>query len=333
MKYMKPTSYVSGLFDGGGNIYFRISKSNRQLGYRINPSITIRIDEKDEIYGFIDEYLVENQIQFKISKTSTGSRRIEIDTRNNVERFLNEVESKTVQHSTPATFILDHFYPTRDNGDILQKKNFVKMLETIELLQPRRVANDSVKYDSSHFYDKWDIDENISPIMMKSDDEENDPSRSYMAGFFDGAGKIRPVIHESETSPTGYNLSLRVGMTRSWLRDSTMNKVEHIIEENDINYNINEQGRRTSIHITELDSVQKFLEYIQPNLIAKFEITQMTLEKILPAMRDNYHKTKQGVYDIVTLYEMVMSDSEDRKYTSEYFEKQWSDIESPVPDQ
>lgn len=326
-EYIEPTSYVSGLFDGGGNIYFRISKSNRQLGYRINPSITLRIDHKDELYGFIDKYLVDNQIQFKLSSTSRGSRRIEIDTRNNVERFLNEVRDETVQHKTPSKFILEDFYPTRDSGEILNKKSFVQMLETIELLQPRRVANDSVKYDSQHFYEEWDIDERVSPLMLESTDNTGELKKNYLAGFFDGAGKIRPVIHESDTSPTGYNLSLRVGMTRSWLRDSSINSIISLIEEQDIEYNINKQGKRTSIHITEVDSIEKFLQYIQPYLISNFEISQLTLQKILPAMKDGYHKTKQGVHDIVALYEMVIESGEDRKYTSSYFQEQWDSIE------
>jgi len=331
-RYSKPTAYVSGLFDGGGNIYFRISKSNRQLGYRINPSITLRIDRRDELYGFMDQYLVNNHVQFKMSSTSRGSRRIEIDTRNNVERFLDKVQDETVQHKKSSNFILDNFYPTRDSGDILKKKNFVQMLETIELLQPRRVANNSVKYDSRHFHQEWNIEDNISPAMLESVDNTGEITKSYLAGFFDGAGKIRPVIHESENSPTGYNLSLRVGVTRSWLRDSTINSIIQFVNNKGIEYNINKQGKRTSIHITEVDSIKKFLEKIQPYLISNFEISQLTLEKILPAMRDNYHRTKQGVHDIVSLYEMVMKGGEDRRYTSSYFQNQWDSIQV-IPEQ
>lgn len=326
-QYIEPTSYVSGLFDGGGNIYFRISKSNRQLGYRINPSITLRIDHRDELYGFIDEYLVNNQIQFKLDSTSTGSRRIEIDTRNNVERFLKNIADNTTQHATTSEFIVNELYPTRDSGEILQKDKFVKMLETIELLQPRRTSNDTVKYDSQHFYEEWSIEKNISPVMIESIDNTGNLSKNYLAGFFDGAGKIRPVIHESETSPTGYNISLRIGMTRSWLRDSTINSIQRFIEKHDIEYNVNQQDKRTSIHITELDSIERFLRQIEPYIISNFEIAQMTLEKILPAMRDNHHKTKQGVYDIVRLYEMVMNCDDDRKYTSTYFKNQWNNID------
>jgi hypothetical protein len=320
-------SYVSGLFDGGGNIYFRISKSNRDLGYRINPTVIIHINQNAELYGFLDEFFFEHNIQFKIKSSSNRVERIEIDTRGNVERFLKLIEEKTIQHSSSTKFILEELYPIRDCGDILKKENFLKMVETIEMLQPRRVSNSTVKYDSNFFYEKWDINNKLSPVMIPTTDIEDEFDPEYMAGFFDGAGKIRPVIHKSSTTETGYTVSLRVGVTRSWLRDSTVNKMTEALESIGVNYNINKQNSRVSIHVTEYDSIEKFLDSIDHNLIANFEICMLTLDKILPSLKDNYHKTKQGIHDIVALYEMVMKNSASRKYTSKYFRDQWNEVD------
>lgn len=322
-----PEPYVAGLFDGGGNVYFRISKSNRELGYRINPTIIIHINQNNELYGFLDEFFVENQIQFKVSSTDDGARRIEIDTKNNVSRFLNLIKDHTIQHSFSCQFILNHFFPTRESGNILKKKNFIQMVRSIETLQPRRASNESVKYTTEYFREKWGVDENITPVMIPRRHDRQEVNDGYVAGFFDGAGKIRPVIHKSGSIDLGYSISLRVGITRSWLRDRTINALTNHLNSTKVEYNINEQGSRISIHVTEHDSIREFLNNIQTSLISNFEISMLTVEKILPAFEDNYHRTKQGLHDIVSLYEIVMDKNPDRKYTSEYFRRQWNKVQ------
>lgn len=319
--------YLSGLFDAGGNIYFGISKSNRDLGYRINPTIIIHTNQDSKLYGFLDEFFMQNNIQFKTESTDTGVRRIEIDTRNDVERFARLVKGNIIQHSPSINFILERLYPTRDSGEILKKENFIKMVETIEMLQPRRISNSSVKYDSNFFYNNWDINQKLSPVMIPDSENKNALNKNYIAGFFDGAGKIRPVIHKSNTTDIGYTISLRVGITRSWLREDTVNKIIQILRNMDVQYNINEHNSRVSVHITEYNSIEKFLDTINHILISNFEICVLTLDKIIPSLKDNFHRTKQGIHDIVALYEMVIDNSESRKYTSKYFQNEWDDIE------
>lgn len=317
-------SYLCGFFDGGGSVYFRISKSNRDLGYRINPTVILHLNGKDELYGMFDELLVSNQIQYKVSQTSNG-RRIEIDTRNNVERFLQIVHKQTVQHEKSVDFILNHLYPARDDGIILKENEFLKMVNIIEQIQPRRVHNDSVKYDTEFFSNIWDIKPNYNVPELGQNTEQK-LNENYMAGFFDGAGKIRPVIHKSETTKLGYSTSLRVGVTRSWLKSQTKESIRKHLEQNEIDYNLSKHNSRVSIQITDCESIQKFLHMILPNLVGNYEIASLTASKIVPAFEDDYHKTKQGLYDIVSLYECVMNCSSNRKYTSDYFESKW-DVE------
>jgi hypothetical protein len=324
----KYLSYVAGLFDGGGSVYFRISSSNRDLGYRINPTVIIHLDKQDELYGFLDEFLVSERIQFKVSNTKSGFRRLEIDTRVNVERFLNLVREHSIQHTQSINFILDILYPARDCGKILDDKEFTRMVETIEFMQPRRRHNDSVKYTTDFFYNLWDLEEDLLPydIPMDSDTLKN-PDIKYLAGMFDGSGKIRPVIHESDSTDLGYSASLRLDMTRSWLRDKTLNMICDFLDKHNICYNMNHQDSRVSVHITHQECIESFILCIQEYLVANFEISRMTVEKIIPAFMDDYHKTRQGLHDIVALYEMVMDCNSERKYTSDFFMKQWDSIE------
>lgn len=322
--------YVAGLFDGGGNIYFRISSSERELGYRINPTIAINLNKKDELYGFLDEFLVSERIQFKLSNSESEFRRLEINTRVNVERFLKLIRGHSIQHTECINFILDIMYPARDCGGILSNNKFTRMVRTIESIQPRRRNNNSVKYTSEFFYDLWDLEENLSPYNISTDTSKTSDIR-YLAGIFDGSGKIRPVIYNSSSVDLGYSISLRLDMTCSWLRDRTLNVICNLLDKHNICYNMNHQDSRYSVHITNKECIKSFILRIQENLIANFEISRMTVEKIIPAFNDNYHKTKQGLYDIVALYEMVMDCGPERKYTSEFFMRQWDSIEPIQP--
>ena len=319
-------SYVTGLFDGGGSIYFRISKSNRDLGYRINPTVIIHLDRADELYGFLDEFLVSEHIQFKVSQTDTGARRLEIDTRVNVERFLRMVREETIQHADAIEFILDELYPARDKGRILDHEEFLRMVETIELMQPRRRYNDSVKYTTDFFYNNWGVDERYLPHEIGVDTDVKDVNAEYVAGVFDGAGKIRPVIHESKSTGLGYSASLRLGITRSWLRNTMLESIKQYLSNQRVKYNVNKQDSRVSLHVTNHECIYKLIDKIQPYLVANFEISAMTRRKIIPAFEDDYHKTRQGLHDVVELYEMVMDCGSERKYTSEFFEQQWDSV-------
>lgn len=327
--HINAISYISGLFDGGGNVYFRVIKSNRCLGYRIDPTITICLNDSDELYGFVDEFLMTEGIQYKLSETPSNNRRIEIDTRDNIEKFISIVRDKTVQHQKSLALIQDKLYPLVDSGEILSNNNFTKIVRTIEDIQPRRTCNNGVKYSTEFFKNKWNINTQIEKYNIEEERDclEKDPE--YIGGFFDGSGRIKPIITKSDSSNTGYCLTLRLSMTKSWVKDMTVDCMEDYLEDIGVEYNFNIQDSQTTIHLTDRQSVRDFLKHTSHTLIANFESVQMTLQKVLPAIEDEYHKTRQGIYDIIYLYESV-TDIKNRKYTTDYFESEWDSIETDV---
>lgn len=320
--------YLTGLFDGGGSIYFRISKSNRELGYRITPTVIIHIGSNDELYGMIDEFFVGSRIQYKISETNTSGRRVEIDTRDNVERFLELIREKTTQHHEEIEFILEKLYPARDSGRILNEDVFVQMVKFVEKIQPRRCSNDGVKYRTEYFLDEWDVTDPSVEIREHWNEPDISPSREYVAGVFDGAGKIRPVIHQTETTSTGFSLSIRASITKSWLRNSAAVHVQSYLDELGVPYNVNEQGNRISIQVTSADGLKELLDDIGPGLIANFRLAAAIRSQIIPAVDSGYHREQQGLHDIVALFEaFIDEDVHQRKYTSEFFRNQWENVE------
>ncbi len=327
--------YIAGIFDGGGSIYFRISNSNRELGYRINPTIILNIGACDAIYGMIDEKFLKENIQYKVNETKSGLRRIEIDTKDNVKKFLNLVDEHIVQHKKESRLISKKLFPARESGEILSKENFVNIVRMIEEIQPRRLNNKSVKYTSQYFKNIWNLEdiELENESITVENQNLNNLSDLYMAGFFDGCGKIRPIIHKTPSNKTGYNVSIRLCFTRSWLNDYMVEYITDYLNHHDIYYNINKQNNRISIYTTDCNSIKKFIRLTEQYLIKNLEISNLTYNKIIPAYEDKYHESIQGIYDIVKLYEIVLNKNYSKKYTSKYFEQIWENKIIPLDSQ
>lgn len=321
-------SYISGLFDGGGNIYFRISESNKQIGYSITPIVMLRIGKSDPLYGLIDEMFMRNQIRYNISETTTNNKRVEIDTIDNILRLFSFVSEYSVEHKPEIDFIQNTLVPMKRSDKSITTEQFYKLIKTIEEIQPRRKYNDSIKYSTTYFDSQFDIDTSeLDSYSIETGSRNKNKTDAYIAGMFDGSGKIRPIVNESASSKHDYNVSLRASITRSWFRkDTVQTYTDYLIDQN-INYNINKQDNRFSIYISEVEEISKFINTIKNKIVGNYEVFSLTEQKIIPAIKDDYHKTKQGIHDIVALFEMVLDQDQNRKYTSDYFCSQWDNVQ------
>lgn len=319
-------SYFTGVFDGSGNICFKIKECKSSAGYKIHPTIII-YTRNDIMHAYIDKFLMDNYIKYKFNKNKD---RIEIVNQNSIKTFINIISDFTIQHKDTVNFISDTLYPIYNRDEDVTREKHARLVKTIEKIQPRRKFCDNIKYNSNFFINKfWDGKKRIKTYRTSDTNKSCKLNNiQYLSGFFDGAGRIRPVVTEENNLEIKYKLSIRVTMSQSWLRDDTLRVIKNCLDQNNINYNLNKKKSKVSLHISDVDQIEKFINLTEQWLISNYEISQMTVEKIIPAIRDDYHKNKQGVYDIVRLYESVMNTfNENRKYTSEYFIKQWDEIE------
>jgi hypothetical protein len=279
------------------------------------------------MHAYIDKFLTDNYIKYKFDKNKD---RIEIVNPSDIKKFINIINNFTVQHKHSVNFILDTLYPIYNKNEELTCKKHARLVKTIEEMQPRRKFCDNIKYNSQFFIEKfWDGEKRIEAYQTsKNNNCQNLNNIQYLSGFFDGSGRIRPVVIKEDNLDIKHKLFIRVSISQSWIRDETLNKVKNSLDTNNIDYNFNKNKPKTSLHISNVDEIDKFIDSTEKWLISNYEISQMTTEKIIPAIRDDYHKNKQGIYDIIKLYESVINeDNENRKYTSEYFTKKWDEIE------
>lgn len=315
-------SYFGGLFDSVGGVYFRIKKSNRSFGYKIVPSIVIHTN--DEItYTCFDKFLIDNQIKHKFDNNS----KIEITKKQNILDFIELISSYSLQHNKSIRFIDNKLYPLRDRETSITKREFIRLVKTLEKIQPRRKFCDNIKYDSQYFKKHFlkENDQKIKTYNIKSENIHIETNSQYLSGFFDGCGNIRPVISENtKKDEINYNLNLKIVLSKSWLKSQPLETLKQTLEKNNIGYSVNSSNYNTKLYISSVTDINKFVNLVTEYSISNYEVCRLTKEKISPAINDGYHKSKQGIYDILNLYEMVTDmNKNNRKYTTEFFEKEW----------
>lgn len=324
MEEDKNLKYIAGVFDGGGNIYYKTKEYNNKIGYIIEPMIAINVG--NALHGYFDKFLINNQIMYSVSENG-NTKRIEIDSEESIKKFLNLLIDYTVQHRVCSDFLLNVFYP-KINNKLECKNEFLKLLRTIEMTQPRRKFSDNVKYSTCYFDKKWNDKNCGSAYELNQELKEIDIGYDYISGFFDGCGKIRPVVIESKSYNSEYSVSIRVNMVSYWMKENLLESIKNQLENDNIEFCICKNSKKYAINITEIDSVDMFLHKVQDNLISNYESAIMTRDKIVQAVKDDYNQKRQGVHDIVQLYEHIDdTNSDNTKYTSEFFRNQWDDVE------
>lgn len=316
--------YIAGLFDGGGNIYYKIRECDNKAGYKINPVIGINVNS-DSLYGFLHKFLIDNQIMYIISENA-NSKRVEITKKENIQRFIELINDYIIQHKVCSKFILDVFYP-EINKNTISKYKFTKLLRTIEKTQPRRKFGDNIKYCTNYFDNIWE-EVGCNESYNIECETTNNIEYTYISGLFDGCGKIRPVVIRSKSHNSDYTVKIRLDIVRYWMKNSLVENLEQKLNRDDIKYNKRKNSKKYNINITKVDSIDEFLLKTQSNLISNYEVTILTRKKIIPAIKDDYNEKRQGVHDIIQLYETVIDDNTDkRKYTSEFFREKWDNVE------
>lgn len=316
-------SYFGGLFDSVGGVYFRIKKSNRSLGYKIVPSIVLHTDN-EITYTCFDKFLIDNQIKHKFDNNS----KIEITKKQNILDFIELIRGNSLQHDKSIKFIDNILYTLRNRKTPITKREFVRLVKTLEKIQPRRKFCDNVKYNSTYFKKQFleGYSQKIKAYDIQSKDIHIETDQQYLSGFFDGCGNIRPVISENnKEDEIEYNLNLKIVLSKSWLKALPLETLKKTLNKNNINYSVNNSNYNTKLYISTVTDINNFVNLVTNHSISNYEVCRLTKEKILPAIDDDYHKSRQGIYDIFNLYEMVTDmNKNNRKYTTKFFEEEWN---------
>jgi len=166
----------------------------------------------------------------------------------------------------------------------------------------------------------------------------------YIAGMVDGDGEISSLISQVDDHKMDYRIQPHFKVVQTgnsmW---NVMKVLESFSERNNISYSTREIKHGNddwndgfSFTITEVESSIKFLNSINDYLVVKRKQANIMLNEILPRMKQEVHKNKQGFLEIMHWRDVMNSykGGQRGKYNLEYFEDEWnieidgSDIEN-----
>lgn len=147
-----------------------------------------------------------------------------------------------------------------------------------------------------------------------------------IAGLIDGAGAITAHIAKDEKYSVGYRFSPVVSIFRHPTDEATLGKLDAFAEEHGIHYRVDDQGQTIAFKVWHLDSIERFLEEIYPWLVTKHEAATIMLEEVIPRMRNDRDKDREGFLELVEFADILRDTNRqgpEATYTMDYFKEEW----------
>jgi hypothetical protein len=173
----------------------------------------------------------------------------------------------------------------------------------------------------------------MTPKNVTSTQEEKnrvkDTEIAHLAGVFDEAGNINVNIAKVDRYTVGYDFRplCIVSHEQSHEDDPMMGKIAQYCDEKAIKANFLDVPKQNNnrIEIKQPDSIERFLDPLIPYLVSEYRNSQIMLKQILPAVREQKHREKQGFYELMGYVDMIRKSRSQTKYTQEYFAEEWED--------
>ena len=318
--------YFCGLFDSRASVNLEINACDaNSIGYRVNPHISIPTYSSIHA-GLISSYLHSNDIGYILNDNDN----IIISDRSAINSLSNHLRGKIIAKAEQLTFLSDSLFALFDNGRAHSPRGIISMLEGFEAINPRWAGYKNRKYTaqfiSSKMEEMFDINTaNIEPLSAPDDDYPTSPSDQYFIGFIDNSSRFTISIKKSPEYKIGYSAHPSFKLTGRWVGPRLNAYIEEFLNELPVKYSMSDDFQHLDISITNLDSLETLIEKVGPDLFIQYPQAEFLFEQGIPAFRDGYHHTKQGLYELVSVFENIPTTriSSRRKYTSDYFEELW----------
>jgi len=157
---------------------------------------------------------------------------------------------------------------------------------------------------------------------------------AHLAGYFDAAGTVRIRVIKEEGYKLGYHLHPLLSIRRPDKSDPILGKLVSYCDDNAVRYGVRDvshgsgnTGQSVEFAVRKADSVERFLEPMMEYLVTKYFESEMMIEAVVPAIKSDQHRTKEGFIELMGYADDLRkptSDGRKPKYTQEYFEELWS---------
>jgi len=155
---------------------------------------------------------------------------------------------------------------------------------------------------------------------------------AHLAGLFDGAGSVTVHIGKDESYPLDYRYQPAIRLYRAKTDEAMLGKLDAYCEDYGVQYHLNDKDETVMFEVSNLDSIQRFLEPILPWLVTHHQDARLMVEEILPAIEENRHKTKDGFYELAGYADTLRGGpgkGRKAKYTQKFFKEKWEIKEAP----
>lgn len=150
------TAYVAGMVDSSSTIHAPISENDKyRLGYEMRTEIKMVRKYPfalQEVKNFCDE----NGIYCSLVEDD-GRYRFRIKRPKDVRLFLKKIYPFLNDRKEEAKLLGYDIVPKVANGEHLEKKSFMELIELIEELRKLNPSNTRSKYTTDYFQNEWDL--------------------------------------------------------------------------------------------------------------------------------------------------------------------------------
>lgn len=154
-----PSSYVSGLFDGGVNVTLRIkSDEMTPCGYRFSPGLRFETDDSPELVGVLAEFSERHDVFHEAGQTKegfvwfvTGTDRVKI--------LLEKIEDEVYIASDDIELMLDEIIPRLENDVHHTEEGILELMEYVEQLEWRKKSVQFNHHTRESLEEEFDVSE------------------------------------------------------------------------------------------------------------------------------------------------------------------------------
>jgi hypothetical protein len=174
--------------------------------------------------------------------------------------------------------------------------------------------------------------------VTRSEDQENRMEEiqiAHLAGVFDASGVITIRLAKNSSYKINYTANPAIQIIRPDEDDPLLGKLMAYCEDERVKHNIAEieHGKKrdnlsVKLETTYNDSIRRFLKPLVPYLVTNYIDAEIMLQEALPVFENCDVKTKSGFLRMMETADKLRTNKRGQiKYTTDYFEEKWPEIE------
>lgn len=316
--------YIAGLMDSLGRVKFHI-KENNEREYSTRPELRFKTQDNDLIEGLLGTWFDKNNISYDFFMSESNSNKFSITSRQSLKdlkSFLQGLSTQLIRELEFTTGPYAEYY----DFNILKPDEACKLIKSRDELYFDWQERGRYYTNLEDISKKYNVDiNNIDPDPIPTGEFRDQYSPEYIAGIFDSLVKIRPCINEYKYGEIGYGMSPRVLMRRGGVHPAFATSVQQFCNSNNLDYSCNGDMAELHIYFIGPNRIINFVKSVKDYIISRYDDVQFLCKEILPGFEQGVHKTKQGFYDMLVMFDQIYEKNKkrERRYTLEYFEKEW----------